>query len=342
MEQELRVKCQFCNGKFSPATPDTAYPFCHERCKTDQRRYTDWLSDSGPMSLAGHVPGETRDTHAVLPSSSESFHDIIMRTGGYPVHGAHRGGGSVFGPENTLPCFRKSVEHGARLLELDLRLTKDMHPVLMHWATVDSTTDGKGRVSDYTLEEIRKLDASFHFEPLRGSGVRVPTLVEFLDEFVPVKDLLFFFDFKDCLTYLLSMKCIARYNIANRYCLGSVLRDCNSMILQTRLSSQVPVCTDVIQTLKILARYHLGLLFTYNFTHDMVGFVLHRTNTFVWSGEFVRAIQASGRRVVVSGFGEELNKESRLRECVQYGVDYIMTDRPDLLQRIIEEERERQ
>ena len=67
---------------------------------------------------------------------------------------AHRGGK----PENTLAAFRHSKEHGASGVEMDLQLTKDGHPVLIHDSTVERTSNGRGIVQEMTFEEIRRLD----------------------------------------------------------------------------------------------------------------------------------------------------------------------------------------
>ena len=68
---------------------------------------------------------------------------------------AHRGGK----PENTLAALRMLKGEGAcTIVEVDLAFTKDGHSVLLHDSTVDRTSNGKGAVSELTLEEVRKLD----------------------------------------------------------------------------------------------------------------------------------------------------------------------------------------
>lgn len=91
---------------------------------------------------------------------------------------AHRGGAATQ-PENTLPAYQEAVRLGAHMVELDIAITKDGAIVLMHDATVDRTTDGKGRVIDFTLAELKRLDAGTWKDP-RFAGTRVPTLVEAL------------------------------------------------------------------------------------------------------------------------------------------------------------------
>ena len=92
---------------------------------------------------------------------------------------AHRGASDTH-PENTLAAFREAIMLGAQMIEFDVALTKDNHAILMHDATVDRTTNGKGRVADLTFAEIRKLDAG-KWKNSKYSGERVPTLREALD-----------------------------------------------------------------------------------------------------------------------------------------------------------------
>jgi len=102
---------------------------------------------------------------------------------------AHRGGSKI-APENTMVAFHRAVEWwGADMLELDVRLTRDGHVVVIHDETLDRTTDGEGPVAARTLDEIRALDAGCRFEgpdgglSFRGTGVVVPTFGEVLAAF---------------------------------------------------------------------------------------------------------------------------------------------------------------
>lgn len=85
---------------------------------------------------------------------------------------AHRGASAEF-PENTLSAFRRAVELGVEGMELDVHLSADGVPVVIHDETVDRTTNGSGAVADMTVEELQKLDA--------GNGEKIPTLGEVLD-----------------------------------------------------------------------------------------------------------------------------------------------------------------
>ncbi|WP_035906624.1 glycerophosphodiester phosphodiesterase [Knoellia subterranea] len=122
---------------------------------------------------------------------------------------AHSGGEDE-APMNTMYAFKRAVDLGSDMLELDVQSTKDGELVVIHNATVDETTNGTGRVVDKTLEEVQALDAAYWFVPgrsavhgldptaypLRGArhhrpkvegfknkDFRVPTLREVLREF---------------------------------------------------------------------------------------------------------------------------------------------------------------
>lgn len=89
---------------------------------------------------------------------------------------AHRGSWTQV-PENSLLAVQKCIDIGVDVVEIDVRLTKDSQLVLMHDLTVDRTTNGKGKVEDFTLSEIKKLRLK------NGAGVQwsyqqVPTLEE--------------------------------------------------------------------------------------------------------------------------------------------------------------------
>lgn len=75
---------------------------------------------------------------------------------------AHRGA-SKYAPENTMSAFRLAYEQGADGIETDVHLTKDYVPVLIHDHRLERTTDGVGKISDYTYDELRRFDAGSWF-----------------------------------------------------------------------------------------------------------------------------------------------------------------------------------
>ena len=90
----------------------------------------------------------------------------------------HRGACGVC-PENTLPSIQRGYADGSFAVEMDVRLTGDGVPVLMHDSTLDRTTDGTGAVNSHTVAQLQALDAGSWFAP-EFTGTRIPTLVEAL------------------------------------------------------------------------------------------------------------------------------------------------------------------
>jgi len=85
---------------------------------------------------------------------------------------AHRGA-SAYEPENTLRAIKRALELNAKMIEVDVRLSKDEHIIVIHDDSVDRTTNGKRYVKDLMLKELKKLDA--------GKGERIPTLQEVIN-----------------------------------------------------------------------------------------------------------------------------------------------------------------
>jgi glycerophosphoryl diester phosphodiesterase len=105
---------------------------------------------------------------------------------------AHRGA-SGSAPENTMPAFELAIEHGANAIELDVRLTGDGIPVVLHDARLDRTTGRRALLRELPLSELGSVDAGANFTtdrgrtyPFRGTGIRIPTLSDVLRAFPEV------------------------------------------------------------------------------------------------------------------------------------------------------------
>lgn len=101
----------------------------------------------------------------------------------------HRGA-CAFLPENTLESFRLAFDQKAPAIEFDVHTSKDGVPVIIHDATLERTTNGKGYVNRTPFKELQKLDAGFMFDPdkngsfpSRKKQIRIPTFEELLQEF---------------------------------------------------------------------------------------------------------------------------------------------------------------
>ncbi|MBF6616254.1 MAG: glycerophosphodiester phosphodiesterase [Candidimonas sp.] len=89
----------------------------------------------------------------------------------YPSLIAHRGAG-LYAPENTLAAVRLGAAQGFRMMEYDVKLTRDGVAVLLHDDTVDRTANGRGRAADLSLAELAWLDfGAWHSAPYAGEPI---------------------------------------------------------------------------------------------------------------------------------------------------------------------------
>lgn len=75
-------------------------------------------------------------------------------------------------PENTLISFEKAIQMGADGFEFDIQLSKDGHPMVIHDDTLERTTNGTGKIADYTMAELQQMDAGQG----KAEGQTIPTL----------------------------------------------------------------------------------------------------------------------------------------------------------------------
>ena len=104
----------------------------------------------------------------------------------------HRGGRAAY-PESTMHAYVRNLRHGVSM-DADIRRTGDGDIVVIHDETTGRTCDRDYVVADKTVAELKTLDAAYHFDPqrdktypLRGSGVRIPTLDEVMRRFASEK-----------------------------------------------------------------------------------------------------------------------------------------------------------
>lgn len=248
-----------------------------------------------------------------------------------PVNIAHRGG-KFIAPENTIVGFQEGFWAGADVLEFDVHLTADGHLVVIHDDEVDRTTDGTGLVRETTLQEIKQFDAGYEFTddggetyPYRGHGITVPTLEEVYQAFpeAPVN-----VEIKEdqpgieqalwqaieeaeaadrTLVVARKMSVINRFRevCGARVATGSSIREIGAFILWSHLFPGWSLRTSY-QALRVPKE--------------------------IVTPVFVQAAHRSGLRVDVW----IVNTEWHMRRLLSYGVDGIMTDHPDVLNRGLE------
>ncbi|WP_300267930.1 glycerophosphodiester phosphodiesterase family protein [Microbacterium sp.] len=143
------------------------------------------LSSSAPEALAQPVDSDrsattTNALRPLLPNEALTLQPFLSlrEPGEIGAIIGHRGD-SQAAPENTMPAFASTAEAGAEYFEIDLRLSSDGVPVVIHDKTVDRTTDGEGLVAELTIDELRSLDAGSWFDD-SFAGTAIPTLDEVL------------------------------------------------------------------------------------------------------------------------------------------------------------------
>ena len=83
-------------------------------------------------------------------------------------------------PENTIESITKAIDLGLECVEIDVKVSKDNIPLLLHDDTLDRTTNGSGLVCNFTFDQIEHLDAGYFFYKSK-TDIKVPSLINVLD-----------------------------------------------------------------------------------------------------------------------------------------------------------------
>jgi glycerophosphoryl diester phosphodiesterase len=254
---------------------------------------------------------------------------------GWPVNFAHRGGAKI-APENTIEGFREGLRVGAGVLELDGHATADGTVVVHHDETVDRTTNGSGAIREMTLAEVKRLDAGYRFTPdggrtypYRGEGVKVPTLEEVYREFtdVPIN-----VEIKgkrpsieETVWRIIESAGAEERTLVVSEDSGTIrrFREASGGSVATASSSAELIC------FWLLSRLRLGGLSKPSY--QALQGPETRKGLRIVTPELVRGAHERGLRVDVW----TIDHEPDMRRLLGFGVDGIMTDRPDILTRVL-------
>jgi len=239
---------------------------------------------------------------------------------------AHKGA-CAQAPPNTLAAFRRAAEVGADGVELDVHLSADGVPVVIHDATVDRTTDGTGRVADLPLAALKELDAGSWFDPA-FAGERIPTLEEVLETIGG--SLLINVELKAMPGARPGLEAaviglVRRYGLEDRVLLSSF--NPFSLRRARQLAPDLPI--GFLYDASGLSR--LARLVTAAMVR-LRAEALHPHYRLA-TPALVRRAHRRGRRVVVW----TVNEPDTMRQMVEMGVDAIITDHPDRLREVLEE-----
>lgn len=250
-----------------------------------------------------------------------------------PLVIAH-GGGQGLHPANTLVAFEHSVALGCDALEMDLRLTKDGVLVTHHDETIDRTSDGTGRVIDFTLAELKERNFGARFRslsgtrPYRDQPARLATVEELFRRFPGVRMIL---ELKD-------------QGVAGAQAAATLAR----LIAQEQRFTTVVVASFHDATLEEFRRHSAGRVFTSTAMKRTRSHVLLNKCWLDWfaptgdqamqlpvaaSGlrlDTPRLIRAAHRRNMAIHYWT-INDPGEMKRLILLGADGIITDRPDLL-----------
>jgi glycerophosphoryl diester phosphodiesterase len=240
-----------------------------------------------------------------------------------PLIIGHRGYRAKY-PENTLAGFKAAIDAGADMIEFDVRLSQDGHPVVIHDARLDRTTDGAGPVFAKPLRELKKHDAGGWFHP-RFKTETLPTLDEVLD--LVNKRVLMNIEIKvdanqPCDSYEgieeKVMDSVFRHNAGDYVLISSFNRN----ILEKLRLMKVPPAIGVLS----------------EFGEEKEGLAACRTlDAFSWHPYYLALDKAQVVRAHENGFKVicyTVNEPDDIRKLIDMGVDGLFTDDPAAAKKI--------
>jgi glycerophosphoryl diester phosphodiesterase len=233
---------------------------------------------------------------------------------------AHRGA-SGYAPENTLAAFERALQLGAGFIETDVHLTRDARFVAIHDSTLERTTNGTGAVHDFTLAQLRELDAGKWFDR------------EFMDEKIPTLEEVLTFSRKNDVVFYLEIKYDAAWGM--HHALVAALQNAQSAA-RTVVISFDP--RTLLAVRKLDPSLMLGLLVEENTgdpvkTAGEIGARQLCLSASIVTPEFVKRIHDESLHVAAW----TVNSVDKMRAMMSTGVDGIMTDFPDRLRVAIED-----
>lgn len=254
-----------------------------------------------------------------------------------PLVIAHRGASGSH-PENTLPAFLRAIELGSDLVELDLRMTKDGHVVVIHDVSVDRTTNGRGLVAELTLAQIKALDAGCAFSPdggktfpFKGQGITVPTLEEVL---TALPEQLLMLEVKVGTTRMIRqvIATLRRLNALERVSIELFSIKTKMAKLMRNLEPRLTTGHTRSELVKFVAMAKLGLGWRFRRRGFAIEMPPHRNHLAVSSK---RTLRAAARRGIPM-FVWTVNNEKDMRRFLDWGAAGLFTDDPEALRKLVD------
>jgi glycerophosphoryl diester phosphodiesterase len=247
---------------------------------------------------------------------------------------AHRGG-SLLAPENTFAAFDRASALGADAIETDVRLTRDGVVVVFHDEDTTRLLGVGGAIEERTVAELRRLDAGACFSPdgtsfpCRGQGLTVPTLAEALRRYPAMRWNIDAKSEDPALAQALA-EAVAAVAAEDRVCMGSFF-DAQA----ERLGATLPRCARFLPqqaaTCHVLAARSGASAASCPGGYDLADLPHRLGDMVVVDAVVVEHFHTLGIPVHVW----TVDEEPEMRELLALGVDGIVTDRPDVLKRVL-------
>jgi glycerophosphoryl diester phosphodiesterase len=239
---------------------------------------------------------------------------------------AHRGG-ALLRPENTLLAFDHGLALGADGLELDVHLSRDGVVVVHHDTTLERTTNGTGPIAARTADELASLDAGFRADGFRGRAGGIPRLADVLARYPGVR-LIVELKVNDPALARGTIDAVRAAGAIDRVALGSF----GTRVLRAARAYEPRIATGASREETRLAVYRSWIRLPVRHP-PYTAFQVPETAgaTRVVSPRFVRDAHKAGTRVQVW----TVNDEADMRRLLAWGVDGIISDRPDIAVEVV-------
>ena len=244
---------------------------------------------------------------------------------GEPLILAHRGA-SAHAPDHTRAAIRLALDQGADVIECDVHVSRDGHPVLHHGGDLSENTDGSGPVGRYTLSELERFDAGYRFTadgrnfPHRGRGHRILSLAEALAEFPQAR---FNIDLKERRAAAPALHAIDQHAASDRILLASFYSWRRAPALRGHTG---PLSITQDQMIPFMLLHWAGLDSLWPLELDALQVPERHWGIRIVTPRLIRRAHDLGMRVHVW----TVDDAKDMRRLLSWGVDGIVTKRPSL------------
>lgn len=300
-----------------------------KRKKNSKRRIVGWGISILLLCwvLIYFFPVQSRDKHPFF----DNDRPLVM---------AHQGGQGL-APSSTLEAFQKAYELGVDVIEFDIHMTKDGYLVAIHDPTVDRTTDGNGKVNDMTLDEIQTLDAAANFQDengenhFKGKGVTIPTVEQVFDAIPDVRWNIEIKDSNDPKLYRpiaeKLWRIIQDYHLEDHVLIASFDQDIIDIVTEIT-DGKALIAGGRQEITKFVILHKLFFNGLYRPAVDAIEIPTKDSSINLMDLKLIRGAHKRG----IDVHYWTINDAETMEKLLDLGANGILTDRPDILLKVLE------